>query len=110
MMVNMEVEREIIRQQADEGVQREKEKLSNARNSTEEVTTEMASLSERLAAAIAPIPEPNDVLERRRIYIRKLKKAEAKAATVKMMLGKDDKALYDRSRDVFNEQSTRYID
>eukprot|EP01046_Picozoa_sp_COSAG06_P094516 COSAG06_NODE_40672_length_399_cov_4.210000_1_plen_28_part_10 len=28
MMENMEVEREIIRQQADEGVQREKEKLS----------------------------------------------------------------------------------
>lgn len=105
MMQQMEEDRAIIREQADKDAQLKKEMLSEQRKKTEAITAEMVTLSGRLAAAIEPFPEPDDEQERRRIYIRKLKKAEAKAATVKMMLGQGDaKGLYDRSKQVHAQQ------
>jgi hypothetical protein len=105
LLEEMEEERVTIKAQADEGVQREKEKLSVQRNKTEQITKEMHLLSARLAAAIEPLPEPDDWEERRRIYVRKLKKAEAKAAKVQTMLGQNDrKEMYDKSKQLYVEQ------
>eukprot|EP01043_Picozoa_sp_COSAG02_P044879 COSAG02_NODE_4050_length_5849_cov_4.000522_3_plen_183_part_00 len=105
LLEEMEEERVAIKAQADEGVQREKEKLSVQRNKTEQVTKEMTLLSARLAAAIEPLPEPDDWEERRRIYTRKLKKAEAKAAKLQMMLGmNDEEDLYAKSKQLYVQQ------
>eukprot|EP01043_Picozoa_sp_COSAG02_P006237 COSAG02_NODE_176_length_31159_cov_30.469833_14_plen_281_part_00 len=105
MLQQMEEERAIIRDEADKDAQLKKELLSKQRNKTEAITAEMAALSGRLAAATAPIPEPDDEQERRRIYIRKLKKANVKAATVKMLLDQGDmKLLYDRSKQMYAQQ------
>lgn len=105
MTQHMEEERAIIRQQADQEAQAKKEMLSEQRKKTEAVTAELATLRGRLAAATEPLPMPDDADERRRHYIRKLKKAEAKAAMVRKMIGKDDgKDLYDRSRKLYLEQ------
>lgn len=107
LMENMEEERVLIRQQADEGVQREKEKLSAQRTKTEAITEEMVALNDRLAAAIVPLPEPDDADERRRIYIRKMKKAEAKVNALNLMLGKTDaKELYDKTKQMYTDQGT----
>lgn len=105
MIQHMEEERASIRQQADQEAQAKKEMLSEQRKKTEAVTAEMATLRGRLAAAIEPLPTPDDEDERRRIYIRKLKKAEAKTAAVRKMVGKGDgQDLYDRSRKLYLEQ------
>ena len=108
LLEEMEEERAAIKAQADEGVQREKEKLSVQRNKTEQITKEMTRLRARLAAATEPLPEPDDWEERRRVYIRKLKKAGAKAAKIQMVLGKNDE-LYANSKQLYVQEGAGSI-
>ena len=105
MLRQMEEDRAAIREQADKDAQLKKGMLSDQRKKTEDTTAELKTFRHRLAAAIAPFPEPDDEQERRRIYTRKMKKAEAKAAAVNMMLGRNcAKDLYDRSKLIYSEQ------
>ena len=103
MLTMLEEQRQEIKNQQAEGVQREKEKLSTARYEAEDTVKALKDLRARYKDATEPLKPNVDEEETRRRAAKKFKRVQQKASLI-VALGNDVASSYQKSKDVISEE------